>query len=571
MMVKKKQKSIDELIFLPLGGAGEIGMNLNLYGFGPEHDRRWLMVDLGVTFTRGEPPGIDVITPDISFIEEKRDDLMGLVLTHGHEDHIGAVPYLWSHLKCPVYATSFTASLVKGKLVREGFEEEAAEYLHVLPLKGSLNLGPFDIELVTLTHSIAEPNGLLIRTPLGNIFHTGDWKIDPDPLIGEAIDEDALGKIGVSGIRALICDSTNVFEEGVAGSEAQIFNGLYDLVKSCTGRVAVTTFASNIARLGTIAEVAKACDRHIVLAGRSMHRMVEAARQNGFLTNVPKFIEEHEARTLPPETVLILCTGSQGEPRAALMRLAEDKHPSLRLEEGDTVIFSSRSIPGNEVDISDMKNMLVERGIDIITNRGGEIHVSGHPCRDELTHMYSWIKPQVAIPVHGEARHLAEHARLAQSLQVPEVITARNGDMVHLAPDKAHITDQVPYGRIYVDGDLLVSDGDPALHARRTLANAGVVFVALVLNKKGQLIEEPDVHALGLPDGESDELPVRDMARQAAREALASQGFKKVLSPDRIDERQTGRIKDLVRRYIRQAIQDYWGKKPLIEVSLVIV
>ncbi|MEQ8949056.1 ribonuclease J, partial [Parvibaculum sp.] len=372
----------DELVFLPLGGSGEIGMNLNLYGYGPEDERRWIMVDLGVTFGDDRTPGVDVIMADPAFIEERRDELLGIVLTHAHEDHIGAVAHIWPRLRCPVYATPFTAAMVRGKLIEAGIEAEVP--MNIIPLGHRFDLGPFDIELVTLTHSILEPNALAIRTPLGLVLHTGDWKIDPDPVLGDDMDIARLTAIGDEGVRAIVCDSTNVFSPGTSGSEADVAASLTELLKTCEGRVAVTTFASNVARLESIIRAADACGRHPVLVGRGMHRVTAAAREAGYLTDLPELVSENNAGYLPRDKVLFVCTGSQGEPRAALARIAEDNHPHIVLEKGDTAIFSSRVIPGNETLIFDLQNLLATRGIRVITDKDQFVHVAGQPCRDEL-------------------------------------------------------------------------------------------------------------------------------------------------------------------------------------------
>ncbi len=510
--------SADELVFLPLGGAGEIGMNLNLYGFGPEETRQWIMVDLGVTFGDERTPGVDLIMPDPAFIEERRDDLLGLVLTHAHEDHIGAVAHLWPRLRCPVYATPFTAALVRGKLMEAGIEGEVP--LHTVPLGGRISLGPFDLELVTLTHSIPEPNALAIRTPLGLVLHTGDWKIDPDPVVGDDMDVTRLTEIGDEGVRAIVCDSTNVFSPGVSGSEADVAKSLIEVIRACPQRVAVTTFASNVARLESIARAAAACDRHVILVGRAMFRVVGAAREAGYLADVPPFLTEHDAGYLPPDKVLFICTGSQGEPRAALARIVEDSHPNITLSKGDTVIFSSRIIPGNESSIFELQNRLAERGIRVITEKDHFVHVSGHPCRDELARMYQWIRPQVSVPVHGEARHLAEHAALARELQVPESVVLRNGLMVRLAPGPAEIVDEAPSGRLYLDGDVLIDAEEGAVQERRRLAFAGSVFVSLVLDRDGKVRGDPQVRLLGLPEEDGHGVAFEDRALDAIDEAL---------------------------------------------------
>ncbi|MEX0840491.1 MAG: ribonuclease J [Parvibaculum sp.] len=546
----------DELIFLPLGGSGEIGMNLNLYGYGPENDRCWIMVDLGVTFGDDRTPGVDLIMPDPAFIEERRDDLLGIVLTHAHEDHIGAVAHLWPRLRCPIYATPFTATMVRGKLIEAGLESEVP--MHIIPLGHRFELGPFDIELVTLTHSILEPNALAIRTPLGLVMHTGDWKIDPDPVLGGDIDIARLTEIGDEGVRAIVCDSTNVFTPGVSGSEADVASSLIELIRPLEGRVAVTTFASNAARLESIARAAEACDRHAVLVGRAMYRVVAAARDAGYLNDLPPFLTEHDAGYLPREKVLFICTGSQGEPRAALARIAEDSHPNIVLEKGDCVIFSSRVIPGNETSIFDLQNALALRGVRVITEKDHFVHVSGHPCRDELARMYQWIRPEISVPVHGEARHLAEHAALARELQVPQQVVIRNGLMVRLAPGPAEIVDEAPSGRIYLDGEVLTASDEGAVQERRRLAFAGSVFVSIVLDGKGQVRGEPQVRLMGLPEEDGDGVGFDDRALDALDEALDR------LPPKRRGDDDT--VAEFLRRAVRGALRREWGKKPQVAV-----
>lgn len=546
----------DELVFVPLGGTGEIGMNLNLYGFGPVDGRKWVMVDLGVTFADSRSPGIDLIMPDTTFIEEYRKDLIAIVLTHAHEDHIGAVAHLWPRLRCPVYATPFTAELVKAKLIEAGLEHKVP--LHIVELGARFELGPFDIEFVTLTHSIPEPNALAIRTSLGTIMHTGDWKIDASPVVGDDIDRKRLAEIGDEGVRAIVCDSTNVFSPGESGSEADVGKSLTDLIGTLKGRVAVTTFASNVARLESIIRAAEANDRHVVLVGRSMFRIIAAARATGHLTNLPAFMDVEDAGYLPRESVLYLCTGSQGEPRAALARIASNNHPELTLEEGDTVIFSSRVIPGNDVAIYDMQNELASRGVQIISEKDHFIHVSGHPCRDELTAMYQWIKPELSIPVHGEARHLREHAALAKELQVPETLVLKNGDMVRIAPGPAKIIDEVPAGRFVLDGDVLVPSWDIGIQERRRLSFAGAVFVSVALNAKGEVAGDPEIRLIGLPERDGDGERFDEHAYDALDRALDQLPLRK-----RRDEEY---VAEYIRRAVRGALRRVWGKKAAVEI-----
>ncbi len=552
----------DELVFLPLGGSGEIGMNLNAYGFGPAEARQWIIVDIGVTFGSEEHnPGIDIILPDPAYLEEERDNILGIVLTHAHEDHIGALGWLWPRLKAPVYATPFTAALVREKLRERGLLDKVR--LAEIPLKGRLTLGPFDIDFVTLTHSIPEPNGLAIRTPLGMVWHTGDWKLDPDPLIGETTDEAALRAMADEGVLAMVCDSTNVFVEGHAGSESQVREKLKQVIAGCEGKVAVTAFASNVARIESAIKAAQACGRTVCLVGRSMHRIVVAAKGVGLLADAPDLINEDEAGALPDENVLYLCTGSQGEPRAALSRIARGDHRNVVLRAGDTVIFSSRVIPGNEAAIHSLYNQFLERGIELITADDEMVHVSGHPGRDELKQMYQWARPRIAVPVHGERRHLLEHVKLAQSLQVLEALAPRNGDLIRLAPGAATIIDEVPAGRLFVDGNVLVAAEDEALRDRRRLGEEGAVSVTLALGEpKHALLAGPSVSVRGLAlarDAEAGDA-LGDL-EVAAKAALA-----KLSAAERDDDVA---IETALGRAVRKAAEKLWGKRPLVDVSVL--
>ncbi|MEI9932925.1 MAG: ribonuclease J [Rhizomicrobium sp.] len=461
----------DELVLLPLGGAGEIGMNFNAYGFGPPDERQWIVVDCGVLFGRETTtPGIDLIMPDIRYLVEQRENVLAIVLTHAHEDHIGAIGHLWPMLRCPLYATPFTARLIEGKLEEAGLRDRVR--VKPVPLGGHLNIGPFGIDFISITHSILEPNALAIRTPLGVVVHTGDWKIDPDPMLGEVTNINALQKLGDEGVLATVCDSTNALVQGHSGSEARVRQALSALIGSLKGRIAVTAFASNVARLDSVAKAAREHGRQIALVGRSMHKMVAAAKETGYLTDFPSTLDESEAAQLPPRRVLYLCTGSQGEPRAALPRVANGDHPTISLGAGDAVIFSSRVIPGNEIGIFELHNKLAALGIEVLTEQDHFVHVSGHPCRDELAEMYRWTRPQIAVPVHGELRHMSEHARLARSLQVPQAVVVENGHMLRLAPGRAEIVDEVPSGRIFLDGRVLVEEGAGFSRARRALSYA---------------------------------------------------------------------------------------------------
>ncbi len=483
------------------------------------------------------------------------------MLTHAHEDHIGALAWLWPRLKAPVYATPFTAALVREKLKERGLLEKVP--LTLIPLKGKLELGPFDIEFVTLTHSIPEPNGLAIRTPLGMVWHTGDWKIDPDPLIGETTDEETLRAMADEGILAMVCDSTNVFVEGTTGSEAEVREKLTQVIAGCTGRVAVTAFASNVARVETALQAARACGRTPCLVGRSMHRIVGAAQSVGLLQDIPHLIDEEEAGGLPRENLLLLCTGSQGEPRAALSRIARNEHRHVTLREGDTVIFSSRVIPGNEMAIHALYNAFLERGVKLITaDEDHLIHVSGHPARDELKQMYQWARPQIAVPVHGERRHILEHVKLAQSLQVPEAIAPNNGDLIRLAPGPAALVDEVPSGRLFVDGATIVEADDDALRDRRRIAAEGAIHVTFALNAKSGIVAGPtaSVRGLATEDEEEFDLALADL------EGAAKAAFNKLGHAERDDDEA---VEANVMRAVRKAAEKLWRKRPLVDVSVL--
>jgi ribonuclease J len=543
----------DELFLVPLGGTGEIGMNLNLYG----HDGAWLMVDLGVTFAGLELPGIDVVMPDPAFIEARRDRLVGLVLTHAHEDHLGAVPYLWPRLECPIYATPFTAAMLRGKLAEAGLLERAA--ITEVPLSAQFALGPFEIELVTLTHSIPEPNALLIRTKAGNVFHTGDWKLDPAPLIGDDFDKARLQALAEEDILAAVCDSTNAMVEGATGSEADVRDELMARVRGLSGRVAIACFASNVARLDTVIRVAEDCGRRVALVGRSMHRVVEAARETGYLRDLPPFVDEREVDFLPPDEVMILATGSQGEKRSALWRIANGQHPNVALDPGDTVIFSSRTIPGNELDIFTLQNALVERGIAVITDKNNDIHVSGHPARDELQQLYQWVRPEISVPVHGEARHLASHAELAAACQVPHQIVCRNGAVVRLAPGPGKVVGEVPHGRLVLDGGRLFAQGHEVQRARQRMGYNGAALITLLVDERGQLDGDPLISLEGVldPDEEEDYL---DLVVDAVAEAVGRLPRKR---------RSDDLLEETARLALRRATKKMFGLKPVTQVHLV--
>lgn len=542
----------DEVLFLPLGGAGEIGMNLNLYG----HAGKWLMVDCGITFDDGSTPGIDVIMPDPAFILENRDNLIGLILTHAHEDHLGALPYMWDQLECPVYATPFTAAVLRRKLGETEFGSRVP--VIEIPMSGTVELAPFSVKLITLTHSIPEPNALIISTAAGDIMHTGDWKLDPDPLVGPSTDEKALIEAGEKGILAMVCDSTNAMSPGKSGSEGDVRDALTDVVMTATGRVAVACFASNVARVESAAKAAEVAGRHPVLVGRSLHRMVEAAKSTGYLQDVPPFLPDDAAATLPPEKVLLICTGSQGEPRAALTRIARNDHPTVSLDEGDTVIFSSREIPGNEVGIGQLQNRLSELGIRIVTSRDADIHTSGHPNRDELTQMYQWIRPTIAIPVHGEYRHLSAHADLARTCQVPFVHPGRNGDVLSLTSNGVAVADEVYTGRLAYDGKRLTPINGDAIRERKRMIWNGCAVVSLVMEGK-DLVSDAEVTAFGLFE-EDEEVEMLDLAAEAAESAIDRLNGKRAADDDSVSE--------AVRVAVRRCLQGLTGKKPPVTVHL---
>lgn len=541
-----------ELVFLPLGGSGEIGMNMNLYGFGTEANRQWIMIDCGVMFGDLSTPGIDLICPDPTYILEEREALHGLLLTHGHEDHIGAVALLAPKLGCPIYATPFTASLVRRKLDEYGIKNAP---LRVIDMNSKLSLGPFDLEYITLTHSIPEPSAIVIRTELGAVLHTGDWKIDPSPTLGPVADGPAIRKLGDDGLLAMVCDSTNVFSKGESGSESKVRKNLVDLIGKQKGRVAVTTFASNVSRVVSICEAAAATDRSVCLLGRSMLRIVDAAREVGILPEALSFVDPKDAGHLPREHVLYLCTGSQGEPRAALARIARDDHRDLVLGDGDTVIFSSKIIPGNDREIFNLQNDLVDRGVHIVTEKDEFIHVSGHPCRDELKAMYEWARPQIAIPVHGEARHLEEHADYASDLGTEETLAPRNGDLIRLAPEGPEIIEEVPAGRMYLDGDALLPDGAAPIRERRKLGYAGVAVISVALGHDGTPDHAPQIFCKGVFTG--------DDLGELAGDIIGA--IEDLANSKRDDDNA---VEIAIRRAARQYFDDVWGKRPIIETHI---
>ena len=554
-------KGQDELVFLPLGGSNEIGMNFNLYGFGPPHDRKWIVVDLGITFGDLSTPGVEVILPDPEFIKEYADRILGIVLTHAHEDHIGAVAWLWPRLKAPVYATPFTAFLLREKLRQAGLLDEVE--ITEVALGGAIELGPFSLELITLTHSIPEPNGLAIRTPLGTVLHTGDWKIDPDPLLAGPTDIDCIIRLGDEGVLAMVCDSTNVFVDGHAGSEADVRDKLVLLIGEFKAKVTVACFASNVARMESVAKAAEANGRRICLVGRSMHRMAAAARSVGLMQGLKEFVSDSEAGYFPADSILYLCTGIQGEPRAALSRIADGTHPHVSLGQGDVCLFSSRVIPGNEIPIRNLQNRLADRGVRLYTEEDHPgIHVSGHPCRDELAEMYRWARPTISVPTHGERRHLLEHAAFARDLQVPQQVTPRNGDMVRLAPGRAEIVDEVPAGRLYVDGGVVTPENGDALRERRHAAFNGVIAISVVLDESGKIAAGPQVRAVGLP-AEAD-YPLDDVLDDLADEA--EKALDRLKGQERGDDEG---VEMALSRAVKKASQRIWGRRPVVETTVL--
>jgi ribonuclease J len=551
-----------ELTFAALGGVGEIGMNLSIYGLGEAHRRSWLAVDLGVSFGDEEHlPGIETIMPDIRFLEQERRNLVGLVLTHAHEDHFGAIIDLWPKLQCPIYATRFSAALFEAKCASERNPPKIP--VTVIPSGGRVDIGPFNVEFIPVAHSIPESHALAIHTSLGTVLHTGDWKIDPTPIIGFPTDERRLRELGDAGVLALVGDSTNAVREGRSPSEAEVAKTITELVKAAKGRVAVTTFASNVARLRAVADAARVSGREVVVVGRAMERVVQVAREAGYLEGVQNFRGADLYGHFPPDKVLALCTGSQGEPRAALARIASDDHPEVTLNKRDCVIFSSRTIPGNEKAVGAIINGLIMQGVEVITDRTHLVHVSGHPRRDELRDIISWVRPQLLIPVHGEALHLFEHAKLARTAGVPKVLICRNGDLVKLGPGEPGIIEELPSGRLYRDGTILEESNSRAVVERRRMAFAGCAFIAIAMTENGELADDPEIELAGIPE------------RNPAGEIFDDLVFDLVIStveglprPRRRDPEATA---ESVRRAVRALLNEQWGKKPLCYVHVLTV
>jgi ribonuclease J len=550
----------DELVFVPLGGLGEIGMNAALYGVGPERRRQWILVDCGMGFAAEEHlPGVDLMFPDLRYIEEERRNLLGILITHAHEDHIGALAELWPRLGAPVYATRFAIGLLETRRLSEPGAPQ-------IPLKEvrpgtRTSLGPFEIEYVPVAHSIPESYALAVRTPHGLVLHTGDWKLDDTPYVGHATAEGPFRALGDEGVLALVCDSTNVVRGGRSPSETDVAKRLAEIIAAAPHRVAVTTFASNVARIKAVAEAARACGREVVVVGRAMDRVIEVASELGYLDGLPEFRGADTYGYLPREKVVALLTGSQGEPRAALARIADDEHPEVALSPGDQVIFSSRTIPGNEKEVGRIVNALVRRGIDVITDRTELVHVSGHPRRDELAAMYGWTRPRIAVPAHGEDLHLAEHAAFAKAHGVPEVVKARNGTVVRLAPGPAEIIDAAPAGRLYKDGEILIGMAERAVPERRKLSFAGTVSVAIAIDKRGEIAGDPAIDLMGLPSATRRGEPMAEVVGGAVEQVLYGLPRPKRRDPDAVE--------DAVRRAVRAAVNDVWGKKPACHVLVI--
>jgi ribonuclease J len=549
----------EEFIFCPLGGSGEIGMNMNLFAYGDSGKKKWLMVDIGVTFADDTIPGIDLIYPDPGFIVDKKDDLVGIVLTHAHEDHIGAIVHVWPKLLCNIYATPFTSVLIKEKFKEKKID--ISKKLKTIELNGSVNLGPFKIEFITLTHSILEPNGLSIETPSGTILHTGDWKIDSNPLIGDQIDEKKLKDIGKKGILAMICDSTNVFNPGRAGSESDVRKSLLKIMENKNKRIVVTSFASNVARMESVFYCAKKTGRQISLVGRSMLRIYKAARQCGYLNGLIEPLETKDAKKISREKIVYLCTGSQGEPNGAMMRIANYAHRELMMESGDTVIFSSKIIPGNEKKLYKLHNQLVKNGIEVVSEDNEFVHVSGHPNREDLKDMYKWVMPKSVIPVHGEHRHMIEHINFAKEMQVPYPVQVENGDIVQLYPgDKPEVIDKAPVGRMYVDGNISIGEESQPLKDRKNISFNGFVEITIIINNSGSMVKSPIISFKGIPSNGENSSFVFDLQDK----------IKKLCKSYSLNSpKQEYNLIEAIKTNCRKTVKEKTGKRPLTNVNLV--
>jgi ribonuclease J len=548
----------EELIFCPLGGSGEIGMNMNLFAYGKPDNQKWIIVDIGVTFADDAVPGVDLIYPDPGFIIDKKEDLLGIILTHGHEDHIGAISHIWPKLKCKIFATPFTSALIIEKFKEKKID--ISGYLKIIKLNSTLKLKPFKIEFVTLTHSILEPNGLKIETPVGNILHTGDWKCDPDPLIGENINSKRLKQIGEEGVIAMICDSTNVFSAGRAGSELDVRKNMLNVMQRLKKRIIITSFSSNVARMETVFHCAKKVGRQISLVGRSMHRIYKAAKQCGYLKNIIEPIDAREAKKFAREKIIYLCTGSQGEPMGAMKRISNYSHPDVFIEKNDAVIFSSKIIPGNEKKLYKLHNELVKEGIEVISEENEFIHVSGHPNREDLRDMYNWIKPRSVIPVHGEHRHMLEHINFAKEMQVPYPIKVENGDIVRLYPgDKPEVYDKAPNGRLYVDGSISVEEDSQSIKERKNISVNGFIEVTILITPKGNMHNRPVLTFKGLPIIEKEEFQY----------GLEEQIEKTIKTFSLNNKNHEINLIDALKITCRKFTKKKTGKKPLTNINLV--
>ena len=546
----------DELVFLPLGGVGEIGMNLALYGFGTPGKRQWIMVDCGVTFPGPELPGVDLVLPDIRYLAAERQNLKGIIITHAHEDHYGALNELWPGLNVPVYASPFTAGMLEAKRDYEGSRADIP--VTIFKAGDRINVGPFEIEAVGVNHSIPEPMSLVIRTPLGNVIHTGDWKIDHAPSLGPLTDEARFRALGDEGVLAVMCDSTNAMRDGVSPSEEEVSEGLRKIIEAAEGRVAITTFSSNVGRIRSIAQAAEAAGREVLLLGSSLKRVVDVARDIGIMEGLKPFIAEDEYGYIPRDKVVVILTGSQGEPRAALAKISRDEMRNVALSAGDTVVFSSRTIPGNEKAILEIKNGLIEQGIKIVTDSDALVHVSGHPRRSELVQMYEWTRPQILVPVHGEAAHLTAQAELAASAGIKTVPRVRNGDVLRLAPGPAEVIDEAPHGRIFKDGKLIGDFDEMGIGERRKLAYVGHVSVNVLLDNRYDFVTDPDVVSFGLPQFDDEGEDMEDSLYDAVLGAIES--------IPRARRKDLDMLREAVRRAVRAAANEAWGKKPIVTV-----
>ena len=549
--------SKDELIFCPLGGSGEIGGNMNLYAYGKEDEKKWIIVDMGVSFADDSIPGVDLIMPDAGFIIDKKEDLLGIVLTHAHEDHIGAVAHIWPSLKCKMYATPFTAALILEKFKEKKID--ISSYLKVVALNSKIKLGNFEIDFVTLTHSILEPNGLSIKTPLGTVLHTGDWKIDPNPLIGSQIDEQKLKSIGKNGVSTMICDSTNIFSPGRAGSESDVRDSLLRIMEIKTNRILVTSFASNVARMESIFYCAKKTGRNICLVGRSMQRIYKAARKCGYLQGLIDPLEPKDAKKIKKNKILYLATGSQGEPMGAMNRIINGVHPDVQLESGDCVIFSSKIIPGNEKKLYFLQNLIVKNKIEMISEENAFVHVSGHPNRDDLKDMYNWVKPQCVIPVHGEHRHMAEHVSFAKEMQVPKTLLIENGDIIKLLPgNKPEIIDKAPSGKVYLDGNVNVETDSQSIKDRKNLSVNGYLEITLIVSNNGN-IKKPVISYRGIPEKAEDNTFIFDMEDEIMN-------ICRTFSMD--SKKQQQNLIETLRQNCRRIVREKTGKKPFTNINI---